>query len=318
MRTYQIESPRLCNGFFRFSDASCLTCPFRVECESQFITEFGYSGRPSSVLKEYFYVSPFFYKVILPEKVSELYTYLVPKQLPSKMRQIIRRQLRVVYKMKVRSEVFQRWQVFALEEQGVVNYYSKLSAVNPYFDWFSDEQAKRIAFTVRSLITRVCNATPTCVISFESTGWFLNNLVELAQFEYDDFLFWVEASNTEGRELKEAISKYVDSDLSSRRIPFPLLRVPCVVVWQLLKENFLEVLAWLCRNIQKVRFVIVMFDDLVYFNLLQSYLFPLAIWKHETSVHFPYAAVMKVINPLYGKKIFPRREVSHEVQNFWC
>jgi len=314
MRTFQIENPRSCSGFFRFSDDKCLNCPFRVECESQFVTEYGFSGRPSTILKEYFYVAPFLYKIILPEKATDLFPYLVPKHLPKKIQQIIRRQLRIIYKMHVRSEVFQRWEIFALKESSDVSYYAKIAPICAYTEWFDDDQAKRIAFVVRSLVTRLCNSKPTCVISIELTGWLIHNVAKLTQFEFSDFMFWSKLKHLESNSIRRLIEEQTGELLNKRRIPLVELEVQAVVIWEVTEESFFTVLKWIYFNRTKIRYLVVMLPELKFFNLLQVYFFPLAIWVHSKFVHFPLVAVFKLVRLNSGKKLVVREEALNEVK----
>jgi len=311
-RTFQIENPSYCAGFFSFANVKCLACPFRVECESIAVTEFGYAGRPETIMKEYFYALPFFYRVVLPEKVSFFFSYLVPKHLPAKMRRVVRQQLRVVYKMHLYTEVFSRWEIFALEENGILNYYSKLPQINPYFEWFTDDQVKRIAFSLRSLVARTGKNAPFCIITFESSGWLSYNLKSLMAFEYaQDAFFWIDVGDAESENIRDAMRSVVDEDLGRNQIKFSLVKIPCVVVWLVSKRSFLRVLGWIKRNEHFVKYVLVLFDDHRYFKLLQCCLFPLMYSAEFTGSHFPYMALFKVIKR--GKALEIRKEAVEEV-----
>ena len=302
MRTYQIERPRYCAGFFYFTGSYCVRCPFRVECESQFVTEFGYSGRPVTILKEYFYATPFLHKIILPDKVKELFPYLVPKHLPSKIRGIIRRQLRVVYKMHVRSELFTLWDVFALKHGDYIDYFSKLTPVEVYFDLFNDDQVKRVAFTSRSLISRLCNNKPTALITCEVTGLMIERIAEISHFEYTDFMFWIDIGGKEGKKLRKALSELTPLQLNRRKIPFVQLKVPAVVIWQVTKGSFLKVYSWVVFNNSKIKYLVVLSPELKYINFLQSCFYPLTLLFATGNLHFPFIAVYKVIPLKRGKK----------------
>jgi len=313
-RTYQIENPSTCRGFFSFVDSHCLSCPFHVECESVALTEFGYAGRPETLLKEYFYAMPFFYKVLLPEKVSYFYPYLVPKHLPLKMQRIIRRQLRVVYKMYLYQDVLRYWRIFALEEENMINYYSKLPRVTPYFEWFSDDQVKRISLTLRSLISRTGKNSPFCVITIESSGWLCHNIKTLMAFKYaSDAFYWIDLADPESEEIRQAMSSVVPDDLSKNQIEFPLLKISCVVVWLVSRHSFLRVLAWIKRNENFVKYVVVLFNDFRYFKLLQCVMFPLMFLSGTGQSHYSYMALFKVVKK--GKSLEIRRDALKEVFN---
>jgi len=307
-----------CNGFYRSCDLACIKCITHEECEAKFITEFGYAGRPLTLLKEYFYIAPYFYKYILPKDVTNLFPYIIPTYLSPKMRSIAYRQLRVVYKMKVYGTVFSWWQIRRVKVGTMIKYYSRLPHFNSYFEWFNDDQLKRVSLAIGSLISRVRTDLPKCIIVLENSGWLsyqIKNFLDFLGFKAPK-IFLIRQHGKESDNILASMSQIEEfikaqQNFEVEEIQFPTVKVFTIFVGYITFDNLLKVLGWIKSNRIFIRYVIAFFDSFKIFQLLQCYLHPLTIAYTTENVHFQFISVLKVVRN--EKAFFVRNSVFDEL-----